>query len=316
MQELFIGEAIKKRRLALGLTQEQLCEGICEPITISRLENGKQTPSRNRINAILERLDMPADRFYALLSKNELDVEALQKEIVALNVRFGHADAAERAQIREQAADAHQKLESIMEKDDMISRQLILRSRVLLNKSGEGAFSLEQQIAMLTEAIKLTVPSFELDEIGKNLYTTEEIKIINQLAAAYAEDGNHTEAVSIHRQLYKYIKKHFQNMPYARARLNIITSNYAIELATLVQYEQAIQIAQEGQSVCIDYGHYAQLPRFLAIMAESYHFLGDDEKSKDLYWQAYYLYKAVKNNRDQAKLRKEMQKYFSIEIDD
>ena len=77
MQEMFLGEAIKKRRLELGLTQEQLCEGICEPITISRLENGKQTPSRNRINALLERLDMPADRYYALLSKNELDIEVV-----------------------------------------------------------------------------------------------------------------------------------------------------------------------------------------------------------------------------------------------
>lgn len=51
MQEIFLGEAIKQRRLKMGLTQEQLCEGICEPITISRLENGRQTPSRNRITA-------------------------------------------------------------------------------------------------------------------------------------------------------------------------------------------------------------------------------------------------------------------------
>ena len=47
---------MKQRRLELGLTQEELCEGICEPITISRMENGRQTPSRNRINALLQRL--------------------------------------------------------------------------------------------------------------------------------------------------------------------------------------------------------------------------------------------------------------------
>ena len=54
MQEMFIGEVIKQRRKELGLTQEQLCEGICEPITISRMENGKQTPSRNRVIALLQ----------------------------------------------------------------------------------------------------------------------------------------------------------------------------------------------------------------------------------------------------------------------
>ena len=85
MKNVFLGEYIKQRRLDLGLTQEQLCDGICEPMTLSRLENGKQTPSRNRINALLQRLGLPDDRYFALLSKNELEMEALQKEIVALN---------------------------------------------------------------------------------------------------------------------------------------------------------------------------------------------------------------------------------------
>ena len=85
MKNVFLGEYIKQRRLDLGLTQEQLCDGICEPVTLSRLENGKQTPSRNRINALLQRLGLPDDRYFALLSKNELEMEALQKEIVACN---------------------------------------------------------------------------------------------------------------------------------------------------------------------------------------------------------------------------------------
>lgn len=45
MKNVFLGEYIKQRRLDLGLTQEQLCDGICEPVTLSRLENGKQTPA-------------------------------------------------------------------------------------------------------------------------------------------------------------------------------------------------------------------------------------------------------------------------------
>ena len=49
MKEIFLGEVIRQRRIELGLTQEELCEGICEPITISRFEHGRQTPSRNRV---------------------------------------------------------------------------------------------------------------------------------------------------------------------------------------------------------------------------------------------------------------------------
>lgn len=87
MREVFLGEYMKQRRLELGLTQEELCEGICEPITISRMENGRQTPSRNRINALLQRLGLPDDRYFALLSKREEKSPALQKEIIACSVQ-------------------------------------------------------------------------------------------------------------------------------------------------------------------------------------------------------------------------------------
>ena len=45
MQNYKLGEYIRQRRLDLGLTQEQVCAGICESVTLSRVENGKQTPT-------------------------------------------------------------------------------------------------------------------------------------------------------------------------------------------------------------------------------------------------------------------------------
>ena len=38
MQNFLLGEYIRQRRLDLGLTQAEVCSGICEPITLSRLE--------------------------------------------------------------------------------------------------------------------------------------------------------------------------------------------------------------------------------------------------------------------------------------
>ena len=86
MQNISIGECIRQRRKELNLTQEQVCDGICDPVSLSRIENGKQTPRRSVINALLQRLSLPDDRYYALVSENELGLEALQKEIVACNV--------------------------------------------------------------------------------------------------------------------------------------------------------------------------------------------------------------------------------------
>ena len=86
MKEVYIGSIIRKRRQELGLTQEQLCRGICETVTLSRIENGKQTPSRSKLNALLQRLGMPGERYYALLSEQEMKISNLQTEIVSCNV--------------------------------------------------------------------------------------------------------------------------------------------------------------------------------------------------------------------------------------
>lgn len=315
MQEMFLGEAIKKRRLELGLTQEELCTGICEPGTLSRLENGRQTPSRTRINALLERLDMPADRYYALLSKNELEVEELQKQIVALNIQFEAATGERRNSIYEAAFEAHSQLETIMEVDDMVSRQLILRSKVLLG-SPDRKYSLEEQVAMLTDAIRLTSPSFDVDNIGNGLYTAEEIKIINQLALVYGRAEDHMEAFSILGQLYKYMQKHVVNRPTVRSHLTMVAFNYSRELAVLGQYEKAIQIAEEGKKICLTYGHYLKLPLLIAVMAECYFFLDKTKESRDCYRQAYYIYKSTGDDSNRAILCREAKEHLGLEFED
>ena len=137
MKNVFLGEYIKQRRLDLGLTQEQLCDGICEPMTLSRLENGKQTPSRNRINALLQRLGLPDDRYFALLSKNELEMEALQKEIVACNANHRV----------EEGFETLKKFEQIADHDDQIAQQFILRSKVLLGRLDQR-YTPQEQIGL------------------------------------------------------------------------------------------------------------------------------------------------------------------------
>lgn len=315
MEICFLGDAIKRRRLELGLTQEQLCEGICEPITISRLENGKQTPSRARLEALMERLDMPQYQYYALLSKHELEVEALQREIVALNVKFDQATGEEKAKLRQQALQAHKALAEMADPDDKISQQVILRSKVILGRE-DGRYSREEERQMLLQAIRLTCPSFDPEDIGRGLYTSREIKIINQLALVHVYAGEHMEAIEIYSQLYKYIRKHYRLIPPTTAHFPMIAFNYARELGLIGQYEKSIEIAREGRQVCLDYGHYLYLSSLLSIFAECYYRLGDVEKSKDYYYQTYYVSKAIGDTSNSALIRQEAKHYLGLELGD
>ena len=303
MQNFFLGEYIKQKRLDLGLTQEQLCDGICEPMTLSRLENGKQTPSRNRINALLQRMGLPDDRYFALLSKNELEMEALQKEIVACNVT-------------ERVAEGFEKLaqfEALAAPDDQIAQQFILSSKVLLGRL-DGRYMPREQIDMLMQAIRLTVPRFDLENIESFLYTKDEITIINQIGLAYSDDGQNKKAAEIYYQLLRYVRKHFKETITLIGALPLVLYNYARVLDLCGRYEEGAELAQECRKACIQYGHYQELPRCLEIEAECRHFMGDEEISKELYYQSYYLCKVVEYQVGLEIVKKEAKEYLNLTL--
>lgn len=301
MKEIFLGEYIKQKRLELGLTQEKLCCGICEPITISRLENGKQTPSRNNINAILQRLGLPSDRYFALLNENEKEIVLLQNEIISLNIQCYNVLPDKKREIVELAYEKIQSLEKIAGEDDKLIKQFILRSKVLLGKKNGESYSLSEQLSLLQEALLLTSPNFDLDSINQALYTLDEIKIINQIAGVYSELGENITANEILQQLLKYIKKHLTSVIESGGYLPLVTHNYARTLILCKRYEEAYEIANTGYQSCIQLGHYQHLPGLLHCLAIICFYLNEEEKSKMFFRQSFYLYQAIGNESD-AKL--------------
>ena len=304
MKNVFLGEYIKHRRLDLGLTQEQLCEGICEPMTLSRLENGKQTPSRNRINALLQRLGLPDDRYFALLSKNELETEALKKEISACGVTAKTSDGFEKLA----------QLEKMTDPDDQIARQYILSSKVLLGRL-DGRYTPKEQIDLLMQAIRLTVPRFELDQIEQFLYSRDEITMVNQIGLAYSDDGQNEKAAEIYAQLLRYVRKHFKETITSIGVLPLILYNYSRVLDLCGRYREGAELAQECRKACIQYGHSKELPRCLEIEAECRHFMGDDKNSRELYYQSYYLCKVIGYQVGLDVVIKEAKEYLGVEFE-
>ena len=305
MQNVSIGECIRQRRKELNLTQEDLCFGICETSTLSRIENGHHAPCRSKINALLQRLGLPEERYYALVSENEKQIEGLKKEIVACNV----------ASQCKRGRELLNQLENLIEPDDMLSKQFIMRSRVLLGKL-DNLYTQSEQIEILLKAIRLTVPSFELNTISEHLYTFDEIKIINQLANIYVSSGGLELALNIYAQLTEYIENHYQEVITGNGLLPLILHNYARAFNLASEYGKCIETAEKGRITCIRYGHYQFLPGFVALKAEAYYFLGDKSKSLDFYTQAYYIYKATDNYKALSAVRLDAKKYLNIELPD
>ena len=303
MEKYFIGEIIRQKRTELGLKQCQLCEGICEPTTMSRIESGKQMPGLNTLKNLLQRLELSDERYYALVSKNEMQIADLQTEIVSANVfkdpQRGLPKIAE--------------LEELADPDDHLLHQFILRSKASLGKREDGqivAYSLDEKLDMLFKAIRLTVPNFDIDAIEEGLYSIDEVKVINHIATVYSDLKQHEKAIRIYDQLLQYINKHFQNILQSGGLLPLVAFNYARELDLIGRYTDAIEIAETGWKACTQYGQYRYLAPTIAIIAECNHFLGDDSKSKEYYRQSYYIYKAVDDERGARVITAEAKKYF------
>lgn len=59
-----LGDKMKKRRKEIGMTQIGLAEGICTQAMVSRLEQRKVRPSRELMEKLAERLQVPISYFY------------------------------------------------------------------------------------------------------------------------------------------------------------------------------------------------------------------------------------------------------------
>lgn len=73
MATYVIGDFIRETRIRKGYTQEEVSYGICTPASLSRIENGMQTPGRYILDKLMERLGMENSVFNVFVSKEEMN---------------------------------------------------------------------------------------------------------------------------------------------------------------------------------------------------------------------------------------------------
>ena len=248
MEMIFLGDYIRQRRKDLGLTQRQLCEGICDTTTISRMERGEQTPRHSTVTALLERLGTSYDQ-YVLLSREEIEIAALQREITVASVQLQQGEEPERSRARAQVLEKLGELEEIAKsggiEDTPVIRQYLLSVRAAL-RTLEGSISPEEEITALLEAIRITAPRFNPAKINSRpYYSLEEVRLISHLALAYSHMGDHKKAVGIYSQLHTYVTEHNHGLVKSGGGMPLVAHNYARELGIRGQYKDALAIAED-----------------------------------------------------------------------
>ena len=99
------GDVIRRNRQALHMTQEELCEGICNAQTLSRIENGKQNPGKEVYKRLMERMGKEKNRAFAMVSGDDVRVLEYAREYENALHKFEYEKADEVLHLLEEMVD-------------------------------------------------------------------------------------------------------------------------------------------------------------------------------------------------------------------
>lgn len=308
MYNYHIGEYIKRKREEKEIKQDELCYGICDRSTLSRIERGKQEPSYYILKALLQRLGISEDRCQILMGAQEFEIAELQREIVADNVRKDFSSALKKIRRLEELSQSA---------ENPLLQQFILRVRAAAGYEENGErldYDNPTQRKMLIQALELTCPDITMENLDSFLLGEDEAKIINQIAITYSEEGDHRQAIEIYHQLIRYVQSNFAGCEIGQVMLPLTAYNYSRLLGQERRYEEAIEVAELGRQCCVRYNKCRFLGGLLLNIACCLHDLDQDDASRKRLIQSYYAYLVMEDTVSCEVVQNYAKKVLGIEI--
>lgn len=265
MRNNSLGEIIRSLRKQANLSQEELAEGICSTVSISRIENGMQMPSSTVLEAILSKLGAGTYQICDIYYKSErqLAFEENAEHVMKL-ISSGHI---------EEAKNQLALLSNISEDDLNTQYTLLIDASIKLYEQDD----LQTIMHILKQALALTKPSFDFSNFRNLLLTPREANILNVLVAVLYRNGDTFEAIRMGEELLTALKKHKSGLK----EYLVIKINLAINLSQCMEkehrYKEALMYIELAEDCSINSSEQVLLPEIEFIKAKEYHLLGDDE---------------------------------------
>lgn len=282
-----IGSIIRKRREEMGLSQEDLADGICAVPTLSRIENNERQPTKNHFEMLMQRLG------YSITS---LDYFADKKEFLAheLKIRLRYAYISKDL---EAARKYLQEFEDVMENPTKIDEQFLILYRTLLSREQPSEAEMLQKFE---DALRLTCPKYEQNRIP-HVLSYEEIILLNNIAIGCGETGEVERAISILYALKEYYEHRVVSTDEALRTQPMILYNLSKLLGLSGRYDECIAICDLGIRIakvscrCIYFGQ-TLFNRAWALLQRNQE--GDRHAAEINVKQAYAIFDIMGNQKD------------------
>ncbi len=264
-----MGEMIRSLRKRAHMTQEELAEGICSPISVSRIENGTQMPSNTVLEALLSRLGTSTYQICNIYYQTDKQLAFAQEADQAAELlRAGRlAEAKDKLAALEKSADS-----------DSVNRQyfLLLSAAIMLYEETD----MGKVLSILYKAIEMTKPSLDYLDFRNELLSVREANILNVIAAALFRSDEAVRAIHLAEELYCSLKKHVS----AVAGYHLLRINVAFNLTQYMEkehrYREALTYCKEAEALSINSQEQMLLPEILFVKAKLLHLQGNDGESR------------------------------------
>ncbi|OOO00025.1 MAG: hypothetical protein ATN35_09600 [Epulopiscium sp. Nele67-Bin004] len=232
-----LGDVIKSRRNMLGLTNEQLAEGICSKNTISRVQNDGSRLQLINAEMVLERLNMTGDLYTDNVKITDMMLYDKCAKLTWLVVKGRYDEAWEVLEFVKSRLDL-----SIKVNEQYVAhKELGLRMRV--PRAEEEKVSQANFLKELEKILEITLPIKGIVKSKLRHFTKKEIVIMNTLMWHYGTNGNIKEMDKWRKILEEYYSsdeiKIFHGRLYYSYKLQ-----EASMLGNLKEYDKSTKIAK------------------------------------------------------------------------
>ena len=226
-----LGPIIRNRRLELGLSQEDLADGICSVPTLSRIENGERMPTKNHFEMLMQRLGYSAMSLDFFTDRRDFQIHELKFQI-------RQAYVTKDIPLSERLLGTYKELIS---SDSNIDQQFFLLYDTLLNLD---QYSTEEQLTLFESTLRLTCPSYGSSRIP-HVLSYEEIILLNNIAICYGLTNAQHHAISILRTLRTYYDTQVINSEEALRTQQMVLYNLSKALGIAGYYDECLEICDE-----------------------------------------------------------------------
>lgn len=289
-REIFLQE-----RLAKGLTQEQICDGIFSTQrSISEIEHGKKVLRKKNFEQLMKKFGLKKGRLNFCISTDSF-------ELLELEDKFTKMSAKEQIQDMEKIIN---QLKSQLDMEQPENQKAVQIKEIVLDKK-EGNQPLE---CLLKEAVKLLEETFEIQKGCYRVPFLEESRLMINIAVLLTKLGRTEEAVQLYQQILKAYQKSEVAERYHYNACNAVYNN-------LSRITKSEELAKKGLRYELDCGRlnslYFKMLLFASFWEEQ---KKNEETCKYIIKVAYWLCELAKNYKDRDTIRRNYKKIYGKEL--